>query len=282
MGEDEAPELPEEGERAGARRLTPARREAFLEALGATGNVRLAAAEIGMSPQHLREVRRREPGFASRWAAALRDSTVRLAGRPNGWKEKGDGTFETIRRGTGGRLQIVARSPGGWSKKVEDRFIAVLTATGNFAAAARAVGMYAQGILDRRRRWPALAKRVDDALADAEILLQFRLATMGNDVGHGIEGDDGGDGGDGGDGPAEDPKTRAAVAEAQLRFDPHLALQYLKWREERRSGGGRRGRPLVKRRSIAEITDDIVRKAEAIRKHRERDQEGGDAAAAED
>ncbi|HYJ30416.1 MAG TPA: hypothetical protein VEW25_08765, partial [Allosphingosinicella sp.] len=231
-------------------------------------------------------VRRREPGFASRWAAALRDSAVRLAGRPNDWKEQGDGTFETIRRGTGGRLQIVARSPGGWSKTIEDRFIAVLTATGNFTAAARAVGMYAQGILDRRRRWPAFAQRVDDALADAEILLQFRLATMGNDVGHGIgcDGSSGdGSGGSGGGEQAEDSKTRAAVAEAQLRFDPHLALQYLKWREDRRSGGGKRGRPLVKRRSIAEITDDIVRKAEAIRTHRERDQEGGgDAGAAED
>lgn len=268
----------DEGGGGSGRRLTGSRRARFLEALRATGNVRLAAAEIGMTPQHLRVVRKRNPDLAREWAEALRESETRLAGRPRDWTDKGDGTFETIRRHSDGRLQIIARRPGHWSKTIEDRFIAVLAATGNFAAAARAVKVSTQSILARRRRWPAFARRIEEALEDAELMLEFRLATSGNDVGHGPaaeeeEGDAGGD-----------EKIRAAVAEAQRRFDPHIALQYLKWREEKRRGGGRRGSPQLRRRSIEEVTEDIVRKAEAIRRHRERraQDDEGDAAPARD
>jgi hypothetical protein len=257
-----------------ARRLTASRRERFLEALRATGNVRLAAAEIGMTPQHLRVLRKRDPELARDWAEAIREAEARLAGRPRDWVDRGDGTFETIRRHSNGRLQIIARRPGHWSKRIEDRFIAALAATGNFAAAARAVKVSTQSILARRRRWPALARRIDEALEDAELMLEFRLATSGNDVGHGPaseekEGD-----------PGEDERSRAAVAEAQRRFDPHIALQYLKWREEKRNGRGRRGAAQLRKRSIEEVTEDIVRKAEAIRRHRERRAEGGEGDAA--
>jgi len=56
---------------------------------------------------------------------------------------------------------------------------------------------------------------------------------------------------------------------APIPFDPDFAMRFLKWREEKRRGGGRWA-PRARPPSIEEITDKIVRKVEAIKRHRQR------------
>lgn len=63
------------------------------------------------------------------------------------------------------------------------------------------------------------------------------------------------------------------------KFDPEFALRFLRWREEKRKGGGRRGR-VPAPPSMEQVTESIIRKVEAIKRHRGRD-DAGDAEAGE-
>jgi hypothetical protein len=56
----------------------------------------------------------------------------------------------------------------------------------------------------------------------------------------------------------------------EARFDPEFALKFLKWREEKRRGVGRRRGRGRREVSIEEVRDDIMRRIRAIRRHRER------------
>lgn len=116
----------------------------------------------------------------------------------------------------------------------------------------------------RKRQWAQFAERWEDALAEAETRLEFRLACIGNDVGFGVAemqapgrpgGDDETSAGDG-----------AAEAGGSIPFDPEFALKFLKWREEKRRGGGQRGR-LAREPDIEEVRAEIMRKVEAIERH---------------
>lgn len=236
------------------RRFTPARRRDYLAVLRRTGNARAAAEAIGMDRKHMKWRRDRDPGFARDCAEAEAAAHERLAGGSGPFDGVDDEAFEAIRRGSDGRLQIVARGAGHWSKKVEDMFLAVLARTGNITAAAQAVGFSYDSACERRRRLPDFARRWEEALDEAAIALEFRLATMGSDlIGDGADGADAG-----------------AAAAAAVPFCPSHALAYLKWREEKKAGRGRRGRPRLRQPDPEQIVTDIVRRVEAIRKHRAR------------
>jgi hypothetical protein len=237
------------------RPLDRGRRQTYLEVLGETGNSRAAAEAIGMDRSTLRHRRRRDPEFDQACEEAVAAADARLAAG-----EIATDPFEAVRRGSNGRLQIVAVGAGRWTGLSEQKFFASLRVTGNMSASARAAGFTPETVWERRRQWPAFAATIEAVLEEAEVELEFRLAKLGNDVA---------------------PST-AGTAEAPPAppFDPEFALKFLKWREEKRRGGGRRGRGDRYRRKeqpIEEVRASIMRKLDAIEAHEKRKGGAGDA-----
>ncbi len=230
-------------------RFTALRRETYLQVLAETGNKRAAAEAIGFRRNRMDGIRKRDPAFAAACVAALATATERLEDGDGQFDGVDDPEFQTLRRCRYGRVQIIAVGPGRWSKRVEDRFLAVLGQCGNVEASARAVGFAGTDIFRRRRQWPGFARRMDEALEEADVRLEFRLACHGNIVPT-----------DGGNAPVDCP---------EVPFDPEFALRYLKWRQEKKAGRGRRGR-VPEPPSIEAVTEKIIRKVEAIKRHRAR------------
>jgi hypothetical protein len=158
-----------------------------------------------------------------------------------------------------GRLQIVAIGKGRWSGAAERRFFALLRENGNMSASARAVGFTPETVWERRRQWPAFAEAIDAVLDEAELVLELRLAVQGNAVAKETV-------------TSNDGATVACdCPQPPPPFDPEFALKFLKWREEKRRGGGRRGRqPLRRELTIEEVRDEVLQRVAAIRRHREK------------
>lgn len=230
-------------------RFTALRRETYLEVLAETGNKRAAATAIGFGRNRMDGIIKREPAFAVDCEAALRAADSRLNAAE--WQFDGvhDPEFQTLRKRRDGRVQIIAVGPGRWSKRIEDRFLAILSQCGNVEASARAVGFAGTDIFRRQRQWPGFARRMEEAHQEADVRLEFRLACWGNTVSP-----------DGGEPVVDCP---------EVPFDPEFALRYLKWRQEKKAGRGRRGRA-PEPPSIEAVTETIVKRVEAIRKHRAR------------
>lgn len=229
-------------------RFTALRRQTYLEVLAETGNKRAAAEAIGFRRNRMDGIRKRDPAFAADCEAALLAADARLKGAE--WQFEGvEGPeFQTLRQCRNGRVQIIAVGPGRWSKRIEDRFLAMLSQCGNVEASARAVGFAGTDIFRRRRQWPGFDRRMAEALDEADVRLEFRLACHGNTV---------------------PPEGDAPVGCPEVPFDPEFALKYLKWRQEKKAGRGRRGR-VPTPPSMESVTEKIVRRVEAIKKHRER------------
>ena len=244
-------------------RLSAEKRDRFLEVLGQTGNRRYAAEAIGVEPRLMDQRREFDPVLDRGWEAALDQADRRLAGANGPFDCIGGRELNVIRRGPDGRLKIVASGPKRWNREVEDRFLAALTACGNLAAATRAIGFNISSVYQRRRKWADFERRVNEALDDAEISIEFRIATMGSDPGLDALG---------GSGTGKAGGSGEASTDAPVPFDADLAMRFLKWREEKRRGGGRRGR-IPKPPSIEEVTETILRRVEAIKRHREREGE---------
>jgi hypothetical protein len=249
-----------ESGRAQYRRLTAEERGRFLEVLGETGNRTAAAEAIGVEPRLMDQRREHDPELGREWRAAEEAAHRRLSGAKGPFDCRPIGKLNMIRRGKRGRLQMVAAGEGRWNAEVERRFHEILRACGSVRAAAQAVGFSESAVWERWRKWPAFAEALERVLDEAELALQFRIASMGSNVV-----------------PSEDeaPGTAAsnAPAVAPLPFDPDFAMRFLKWREEKRRGRGRRG-PRSKPPSIEQVTEKIVRRVEAIKRHRQRG--GGD------
>lgn len=266
------------------RRFTAPRRATFLEHLRRTGNAKAAARAVGLHVRSAERRRERDAAFAIAWAAAVEEAGRRLAGATDPFDGVADAGFETIRLGRRGRPQIVATRAGKWSKAAEQIFLDGLRGCGNVAAAARAAGFSESLIWQRRRTWPGFAARMEEALDEAEIALEFRLACLGNPLvdaedearlrhnrglfGHSLEsgkpdlipGEDAelrrrfrGDDAAGFVGdecdfvPAEEASSSPAASSPpargrdEERFDPELALRFLKWRDAKKRGRSPRG-----------------------------------------
>lgn len=232
------------------KRFTAPRREAFLEFLAKTGNWTAAAKAVGIDRSAADQRRKRDADFAIRSAEAFAAAERALAGAEGAFDAEGQGEFNVIRRGRGGRTQIVRAGAKRWSKTVEEQFFAALAPSGNVAAAARAVGFTEGCIWARRRRWPAFRARLEEVLDEAELRIEFRLSAMGSDIGAAVAEDNEGEEGMG---------TGASTCPQPLPFDADLAFRYLKWREEKRQGRGARGRP-VRRATEGEVAESIERK----------------------
>lgn len=242
--------MEQEKERGPRRRLTAGRREKFLEVLGQTGNRRMAAEAIGFEPRLMDQRRRYDPLLDRQWTEAIERCERRLAGIDGPYDEAAGETPLVIGRGPNGRLQLRKCGEKRWSRAVEDRFFATLAMCGNIRASARAVGFSQSCIDQRRRRYPEFARRFEETLDDAEVEIEFRVAA---EVGGKRAG------------AAADPE--AAIEPGPLDLDS--AMRFLKWRQEKKAGRGRRGR-IPAPPSIEEVTERIVKRVQAIKRHRAR------------
>lgn len=248
------------GRKCGRRPLAPLggeERALFLKVLRKTGNRCAAAAAIGVDPRAMDQRRAHDPALDRDWRAALDEAHFALALAKGPFDCPQGQARNTIRRGKNGRLQLVAAGEGRWSAAVEARFKETLRACGNVRAAAQAVGFTEGTAWQRRRAWPAFAAMMEELLEEAELGLELRIASMGSNVL-----------------PAEEAGTVAGNCPQPMPFDPDFAMRFLKWREEKRRGGGRWA-PRAKPPPIEEVTENIVRKVEAIKRHRARNQGDG-------
>lgn len=221
------------GERAPRMRLSEVKRDRFLEVLGQTGNRRAAAKAIGVEPRLMDQRRAFDPVLDRLWEEALDQAHRRLSGADGPFDCIGAREFNVIRRGPDGRLKLYASGAKRWNGQVEERFLAALAACGNMSAAARAVGFSESSVWQRRAKFPAFAQRIEEMLEQAEVALELRIAwEAGTPYG-----------------PVDPEAARAEAAglpEVGRKFDPDLAMRFLKWRAEKNRTGkapSRGGRP---------------------------------------
>jgi hypothetical protein len=144
---------------------------AFLRALRATGNPRLAADLIGVHRSTYAKRRAKSPAFALAWDAAiaaahadLQAGTVaRNCPHSSGLRTKGGELV--VGRTRGGRLQL-RRAPPGWMTKAgEQAFFSALSATANVRLSAAAAGFTHSAFYQKRGRRPPFAREMRLALA---------------------------------------------------------------------------------------------------------------------
>ena len=240
--------------KAKRRYFTEERRAVYLDCLGRTGNHQAAAREAGVSASAARRFRKRKPDYEALCLAAERAADAILAGAESPDEGVADPAFESIRRGADGRMKIQARGKRRWSLTSENRFFAVLRESGNITASARAAGVSREAVWKRRRDWPAFARRMEETLDEAEVALEFRVACLGTNWTEEAE--------------ARASEDEAAEAETAVEpFDHEFALRFLKWREEKRRGGGKSGAWTYRRRTLDEVHESILGKLSAIARH---------------
>jgi hypothetical protein len=118
----------------------------------------------------------------------------------------------------------------------------------------------------RRRECPDFARRFEAALGDAEVRLEYALVEHANNlVDRAADALD----------PPRDDAEAGALGDTMTPVEASFALQVVKWLDARKAGkrrGARRYRP--KEPDIAEVRADILRKIEAIERHRSRAENG--------
>ena len=245
-------------------RLTEGERARFLQVLRETGNRRIAAGAIGIEPRLMDQRREHDPELDRAWEEAAEEAHRRLSAADGPFEGGAAGKAKAIRRGKSGRLQMIETGEKRWSAAVEARFLEALRASGNVRAAARSVGFTEGTVWARRRQWPAFATAMEEMLEEAELALEYRIACMAS----GAEREEA-PAGDGGD-------DRGEGFPPALGFDPDFAMRFLKWREEKRRGGGRRT-PVAAPPLLEHVTEKLLRRIEAIKRHRRRaaEDEGG-------
>ena len=239
---------------ADRRRCTAEKRAVYVDALRRTGCYRAAAREAGIGERAARKWRARDAAFGAACREAVEAGQERLAARRGETQGAASAGLESIRRGADGRLKVQARGSRRWSLAAEERFFAMLRESGNIAGSARAAGVSREAVWKRRREWPAFARRMEEVLEDAEITLEFRVASLGTNWPSGAE---------------DEVDLDAATEGAAAPFDPELALRFLKWREDKR-----RGRPGVVAAlpPVEEVRERIIARVEAIIRHRQREE----------
>lgn len=244
-------------------RWTAERRRQLLEHLAETGNLTAASEAVGTSYKALHRLRLKDPEFARQCEEAARSAHERLSESEDAFEAEGD-EFQAIRRTSNGRYQLTAVPKGQWTRRTEDRFFAYLRESGNISAAARSVGSDKSSVFRRYREWPGFARRWEEVLDEASVAVEFRLACQDGAVSGGT---------------GEDEAADAAAEAGRAKFDPELALRFLKWRHEKKTGRARRRGSIPAPPSIEEVTERLVRRVQAIKRHRAR---GGQPPRSED
>lgn len=155
----------------------PPWRRAFLRVLARCGSVALAAEHCGIDRTSAYQYRKRNPAFAASWDRALATARARLNGaapdRPAAQPRPRNDLF--LRSSKTGRVCVARAGPGRWSARAEAAFLTELAASANVAAAARAAGVSAQAVYQRRRLWPEFARAWRAALAEGYDRLEAHL-----------------------------------------------------------------------------------------------------------
>lgn len=269
-------------------------RARFLALVRETGNVAAALRIIG-HPNMFYKRRRRDPEFAREWAEAVACADAKLSRAESAFPDadagKGTGTrpcpLDTsaealggflrpgrkppqtrpqpvIRRTSNGKAQIALARDGHMTAESEAAFLALLAATGNFAASARAIGFQPASLHERERQWPAFARACKEAIEAADVQLGYALvahAHMLLGIGR-VEGD-----------PAEP---------AAVPFDPDAAMRIIAFLDRRKAGLTGKRHKGAPERPFAEVVASILGKIEAIERHeamfgKPDGDEGGDA-----
>jgi hypothetical protein len=161
---------------------------AFVKVLRRTGNVRLAAREVGVKYGTMQHRRAQHPAFAQAWDAALAFAQAKLnaAGRRGPKARRGAasplrtvGGEPVVVRRNDGKLQMRAAQPGKLTRESEQAFLAALSATANVTLAAAAVGADPHAFYRRRRRNPACAREMRLALERGYERLEMALIEAG-------------------------------------------------------------------------------------------------------
>ena len=171
-------------------RTPPAWRAAFLRALARTGSMAAAARECGIDRTSAYQLRKRNPAFAASWERAQAAAREALSPRGGGDLMQACATpaetpasagdrarpilrpNETIRSSRTGKTCIIRTGPDRWSAAKEAVFLAELTASANVKAAARAAGVSAVAVYNRRKLWPAFKAQWDAAVAEGAARLE--------------------------------------------------------------------------------------------------------------
>ena len=185
------------------QKFSASRKRAFLTYLGQSGNQTLSAERARVSRSWVCLHRNSDPGFdaACREAMAVARAMLRddvatlppLAPPPNGrgsgpadprwrWHEgvelvvSGTGGGPSTSSGrTGRRVQIRRANAGGWTPRVEQRFLAVLAGSCNVKAACREVEMWPPAAYNHRKRFPGFARAWDQAVEIGMSELESRI-----------------------------------------------------------------------------------------------------------
>lgn len=170
------------------RKFDEAREQAFIAALGESGNLTLSAERTGVSRSWVRLRRQGSGRFDQQVRQTLRLAAEELPRRavvagtpPLAWREH-EGVALTV-RGVGDtgaasrarRVQLGRARARQWTAAVEARFLEALGATCNVKAAAKAAGRCHSSAYAHRQRWPAFAAAWDAALKRATARLEAAL-----------------------------------------------------------------------------------------------------------
>ncbi|MFT4025555.1 MAG: hypothetical protein QM676_01945 [Novosphingobium sp.] len=263
------------------RKFTQARKNAFLAALRASGNQTLSAERAKVSRSWVQLHRTAEPEFdaacreaigqaAMGQARALRQAQDErgsvaadsVTSPPARWRFM-DGA-ELVVRGTGGsarangdsvvpperaRPQIARARVRQWSPRAEERFLEALAATCNVKAACAEAGLSAASAYNHRQRWPAFARRWDEAVKLGYTLIECALIEA---AGNFFSGDE----------PVA-PGPAGVVREMTTAQAIHL-LHMHKHRVHR---AGKRPGLRPREPDIEEVRASILRKIAAIERH---------------
>jgi hypothetical protein len=164
-------------------KTSPARRAAFLKALGETGNHSIAAEHARVSRSWVTLHKANDPDFRGACEAAVAGAVAQAkaraaaggAAKPSAKWGFIDGEEMVVRAGNGRRAVVARARLRQWTPRVEARFLGVLAATANVKLACAAAGLSVTSAYARRDKWPGFAARWKAALETGYVRLEFAM-----------------------------------------------------------------------------------------------------------
>ena len=139
-------------------KTSPARRAAFLTALGETGNYTIAAVHAKVSRSWVTLHKTDDPEFRAACEAAVAGAAGGSA-KPSAKWGYIDGEEMVVRAGNGRRAVVARARLRQWTPRTEGVFLRTLAASANVKLACAAAGLNVASAYVHRTKWPAFAER---------------------------------------------------------------------------------------------------------------------------